>query len=89
MSNIPKPATEPNDPLLAALRALPSHPVDAPRDQRMQREARAAFLRTFEASSWHGLALSKVGRAAGPVLLAAIVGLYMTWAFATATALVH
>jgi hypothetical protein len=83
----PKP--EPNDPLLAALRELPAHAVDAPMDTRLKREARAAYLRSFEPSPWHGGALDKVSRAAFPVFLAGIVGLYMTWAIATATALVH
>ena len=86
------PDPETNDPLLAALRQLPSHAVDAhldPSHTRLKREARAAYLRSFEDSSWHGSAMSKVGRAAVPVFLAGIVGVYMTWAIAAATALVH
>jgi hypothetical protein len=88
MSNTtPKPET--NDPLLAALRQLPPHTPDAAQDTRLQREARAAYVRTFEGSTWHGSAGGKVGRFAMPVFLAGIVGLYMTWAIAAATAIVH
>jgi hypothetical protein len=82
----PKPET--NDPLLAALRHLPSHASEGPVDARLHREARAAYARSFEKSSWSS-ALDKVGRAAMPVFLAGIVGLYMTWAIASATALVR
>ena len=86
-----KSAPEPdaNDPLLAALRHLPLLPVDAPLDMRLKREARAAYLRSFEVSTWHGSAMPQVGRAVLPMLLAGVVGVYMTWAIVTATALVH
>lgn len=92
MSNTtPKPET--SDPLLTALRHLPSRASDAPSDAhakaRLQGEARAAYVRSFEGSSWFGTATGTVGRVAMPVFLATIVGLYMTWAVAAATALVH
>jgi hypothetical protein len=82
------PAPESNDPLLAALRQLPVAPLDGPQDVRRQREARAAYLRSFEGSSWHG-STGRVSRLVMPVFLAGIVGLYMTWAIAAATAIVH
>lgn len=77
------------DPLIAALRALPSRAMDGSAEARLQRQARAAYVRGFEGSAWHGSAAGIVSRAAVPVFLAGIVGLYMTWAFAAATALVH
>jgi len=89
----PKP--EANDPLLTALRQLPSRAGHEPDDPhahaqaRLQREARAAYVRSFEGSSWYGAGAGTVGRIAVPVFLATIVGLYMTWAVAAATALVH
>ena len=43
----------------------------------------------FEGSSWQGGALGTVNRAALPIFLAGIVGLYMSWAFASASALFH
>jgi hypothetical protein len=83
------PKADPNDPLLASLRELPPLAIDASLDKRLQREARAVYVRSFEDTPWYGTAFRKVGRAAVPVFLAGIVGLYMTWAIATATALVH
>jgi hypothetical protein len=81
--------TPPEDPLLAALRELPPLAVDGSAEARLQRQARASYVRAFEGSPWHSSATSIVGRAAVPVLLAGVVGLYMTWAFAAAVALVH
>ena len=86
---------ETKDPLLEALRHLPSHAVDAqldPAQLRLKREARAAYVRSFEGSSfhrWQGSVMSKVGRAAVPIFLAGVVGLYMSWAIGAATALLH
>ena len=54
---------------------------------RLQRQARAAFVRRAEGSGWSLSAAGLVGRAAVPVFLAGIVGLYMTWAIGAATAL--
>jgi hypothetical protein len=78
-----------NDPLLTALRELPPATIDGSADARLRREARAAYVRSFEGYPWYGAALGKVGRAVVPISLAGIVGLYMTWAIATAAALVH
>jgi hypothetical protein len=83
-----KPA--PDDPLLAALRQLPSHAMEGGPESRLQRQARAAYTRSFERSgAWSSSFTTLAGRAAVPVFLAGIVGLYMTWAFAAATALVR
>ena len=90
MSKSP-PQSEAKDPLLSALRQVPSRAgaEDERARARVQREARAAYLRSFEGSSWHGAAAGTLGRAAVPVFLAAIVGVYMTWAVVAAAALVH
>lgn len=79
----------PTDPLLAALRHLPARTMEGPAEARLQRQARAAYLRGFEGSSWSASASGIIGRVAVPVFLAGVVGLYMTWAIAAATALVH
>jgi hypothetical protein len=78
-----------DDPLLTALRHLPARTMDEPAESRLQRQARAAYVRRFEGSPWHSSATSLVGRFAVPVFLAGVVGLYMTWAIGAATALVH
>jgi hypothetical protein len=83
------PSKEPLDPLLAALRQLPTRTVDGDHESRLQRQARAAFTRRFEGSGWDSPLAGFVGKAAVPVFLAGIVGLYMTWAIAAATALVQ
>jgi hypothetical protein len=84
--------TPEDDPLLAALRALPSRATDGPAETRLKRQARAAFVRhsrgDLEGTAWPSVA-TVLGRAAVPVFLAGIVGVYMTWAIATATAIVH
>jgi len=89
MSDTPIQEPEPTDPLLTALRHLPARAMDGSAEARLQRQARAAYVRGFEGSSWHASASGLVGRVAVPVFLAGIVGLYMTWAIAAATALVH
>ncbi|MDB4936584.1 MAG: hypothetical protein JWP87_3556 [Labilithrix sp.] len=76
-----------DDPLLAALRQLPPVAMDPPVETRLQRQARAAYVRRFEGSAWDSPAATLVGRAAVPVFLAGVVGLYMTWAVSVATAL--
>ena len=79
-----------DDPLLRALRDLPTPTADATSDRRLAREARAAFL---EAATSGGTPLSRLvsvsRRAAVPVVLAGVVGIYLTWAFSMATAIVH
>ena len=80
--------TDTNDPLLDELRALPAHAVDPAFDARAHREARRAFLRSAGGAS-RGDAVSGLGRVLMPVFLAMVVGLYMTWAIASATALVQ
>jgi hypothetical protein len=87
-----KPTPSTGDPLLAALRQLPSHAMEGGPEARLQRQARAAYARSFDASgasAWSSSFTILAGKAAVPVLLAGIVGLYMTWAFAAATALLH
>ena len=79
---------ETTDPLLEELRALPPHAVDPAFDARARREARGAYVRSF-GSGAGGAAQGRVGRALMPVILAMVVGLYMTWAVASATALVQ
>lgn len=81
--------TPETDPLLRALRALPTPAMD-PRDEaRARYAARAAYAREFEPAPWHGRAASRLGRAVVPVALATVVGIYLTWAIGTASALMH
>lgn len=91
LPHLPPPdgGTDASDPLLAALRQLPSRAMDGGPESRLHRQARAAYARSFEASVWHSPLAGFFGKAAVPVFLAGIVGLYMTWAIAAATALVH
>ena len=83
------PKLDPTDPLLAALRQLPSHAMEGSAESRLQRQARAAYARSFESSPWQNPAATLLGRAAVPIFLAGIVGLYLTWAIGAATALVQ
>lgn len=82
------PATN-EDPLLGALRHLPAPEMDDRVEGRVHRTAQAAFVRHTEGGAWPFGAAGLVGRVALPAFLACIVGLYMTWAFAAATAIVH
>ena len=82
-------STDTNDPLLEELRALPPHAVDPAFDARAQQEARRAFLRSAGRESHGADAVSGIGRVLMPLFLAMVVGLYMTWAIASATALVQ
>jgi hypothetical protein len=86
--------TPDTDPLLAALRQLPPRPMDEPAGSRLERQARAAYVRGFDGSATGGGgvgggAAAIVTRFAVPVFLAGIVGLYMTWALGAATALLQ
>jgi hypothetical protein len=83
------PVAAETDPLLAALRLLPSRTMDDSAESRLQRQARAAYVRSFEPSPWPLSGANLVGRAAVPVFLAGVVGIYMMWAIAAATAIVH
>jgi hypothetical protein len=90
MSELPNTEPEPReDPLLVALHHLPARAMDGSAEARLQRSVRAAYVRGFEGSPWHASASGLFGRVAVPVFLAGVVGLYMTWAIAAATALVH
>ena len=84
----PEPTTA-DDPLLAALRQLPSRAMTGSAETRLQREARAAYVRSFTGSTWDGVTRGLVGRAAMPVFLATVVGIYMMWAIRAASAIVH
>lgn len=77
-----------NDPLLRALRDLPVPAMDAPHASRSQRAAKAAFVQAFDAP-WHVRMFGGVSRAALPVGLAAVVGIYLMWAIGIATTIVH
>lgn len=83
----PSVAGSTEDRLLAALRELPAHAPTASADVRLQREARAAFDRTFADAARPFPAAALLTRAAVPIFLAGIVGIYMTWAISAATAL--
>lgn len=83
------PPTDNPDPLLAALAELPQLATEGSTETRAHRQARAAYLRSFESSPCSSSAASLFGRIAVPVFLAGVVGLYMTWAIAAATALVR
>jgi hypothetical protein len=78
-----------DDVLLRALRELPplGGRIDAAALKRQRTSARAAFVRAFDDEPWHTRAFGSVGRAAVPVVLASVVGLYLFWAVAAASAL--
>ncbi|HEY8075966.1 MAG TPA: hypothetical protein VIF62_17685 [Labilithrix sp.] len=79
---------EPDDALLRALRELPRPEPDAEAADRARRGARAAFAQAFEDVPWHARFLGTASRAVVPVALAGIVGVYLTWAIATASSFV-
>ena len=82
--------TREDDPLLRALRELPPrapHGDDVAAARRAKATARAAFVRAFEDDPWHVRFFGSAGRAAVPVVLASVVGIYLTWAVAAANAL--
>jgi hypothetical protein len=84
-----KPDDESEDVLLRALRELPRPSMDEPIEARQRRAARAAFARAFEDEPWHTRLFGSAGRAVVPVVLASVIGVYLTWAITTASALVH
>jgi hypothetical protein len=60
-------------------------------EERVRRSARAAFARAAGDASAppHVRLAHALARAAMPVLLAGVVGVYLTWAITTASALVR
>jgi len=78
-----------DDALLRALRELPRPAMDAPHERRTAAAARAAFANAFAPLPWHARFGATLGRAAVPAGLAAVVVLYLTWAFSAASALVR
>lgn len=76
--------TDPSDELLRELRHLRASP--APRAQAV---ARAAFTRAFEPVRWYERPMTFVSRTSVPVALAGVVVIYLSWAFAAASALMH
>lgn len=79
------------DPLLADLRALRDHAVagSSHAERRIHREARAAFVEAFDDTPPFARLLRGLGRAAVPLVLASVVGIYLMWAINTAAALVQ
>ena len=76
--------SEEEDVLLRALRELPKPDVTGAAQDRARREARAAFQR-----SKSGESSFRLGSIAVPAVLAAVVFVYLGWAFATVNALAH
>ncbi len=85
----PRSLTDDHDPLLAALRQLPSLAAGSEGDARRHRQALARYVRGFDGSARTSSAFAFVGRVTVPLFLAATVGIYMTWAIAAAVALVQ
>lgn len=87
-------ADEPDDDLLAQLRALPTlepKPGEEALAARNQREARAAFTAAFEDEPFYAKIFASVGlrQAAVPLVLACVVGVYMHWAASAAMKLMQ
>jgi hypothetical protein len=83
---------KPDDDLLAQLRALPTLvPEEKALAARNQREARAAFTAAFEDEPFYAKILGSVGlrRAAVPLVLAGVVGIYLHWAATAAMKLMQ
>ena len=78
-----------DDPILAALRALPVGEADRDAGDRVQRSARAAYL--DEHAAHRGAFLSGAAhlwsRVAVPAMLAVVAILYLQWAVASTSAL--
>lgn len=70
------------------LKDLPPHPEEPRAAERGKRAARAAYERSFAPGSWL-TPLGRVNAVVMPVVLAAFVGLYLTWAITSAAALLH
>ena len=78
-----------DDVLLRALAELPVRTMAEPHASRTHASARAIFLRAGDARPWYARMPGAAARASVPVVLASVVGLYLSWAFATAIALAH
>jgi hypothetical protein len=78
-----------NDPLLRALRELPRPAMDPTHERRTRETARAAFARAAADGPSDAPILGMLGRAAVPIALATVVGIYLTWAIGAATSLVR
>jgi hypothetical protein len=76
-----------DDPLLRALRELPTQRDESDTSRRAKAIARAAFVRSFDDEPWHTRVFGTASRAAVPVVLAGVVGIYLMWAVAAANAL--
>lgn len=85
-------AEKPDDDLLAQLRDLPTlESQEKAVADRNQREARAAFTAAFEDEPFYAKILGSVGlrRAAVPLVLAGVVGIYLHWAATAAMKLMQ
>ncbi len=78
---------ERDDVLLRALRELPAHSDDGPAARRAQATARAAFVRAFDDEPFVVRVFGGASRAAVPVVLASVIGIYLMWAVGAANAL--
>ena len=78
------------DLLLRALRELRDLPTRS-RDERAARDvgraARTAYARSFEGKTWTTPLVAMTSRAAVPLVLVGMVGVYLTWAITTAFSL--
>jgi hypothetical protein len=77
-------APEEDDPLIRALRALPL--PETSHEERVHRQARAAFSEAFSRAPVHVRFAASFGRSAVPVALACFCGIYLLWAFTAAFA---
>ena len=68
-------------------RELPAHASDDATARRAKATARTAFVRAFEDEPWHRRIFGSVGRAAVPVVLASVIGIYLMWAVKVANSL--
>ncbi len=75
------------DSLMRQLGALPVRAPSEAVEAQASRAARAAFVRACDPAPWYAKAFAEAARATVPVVLASVVGLYLSWAFATAIAL--
>ena len=86
MSDAPQ-EKQTSDDVLLRLRELPTHTEEGPAARRAKATARAAFVRAFDDDPLHVRLFGSLGRAAVPVVLASVVGIYLMWAVGAANAL--